>query len=348
MNNNNNNSNPQMVNFTFVEEDIPQYTSNNNETPVAARGRARGRPRGSGRGGHVPTQVPSRDQASVNRNTTNDGDSGNNEEESLIDSIDNGFQSPEDVVRVAYDEASTWVIIELAEEYLERVELSSSPAHKIALYREMLDSYNSNTNTNGRRTLRSIRNKWNELMKIFRRRKDQQTRTGQAPQAPWIFHERLSQMGERMATVTPPTVYTSFMRFGNTVDNRADMATESSNNMRIRTYSNRQRRNPSVQQFSEAIRELSDYNYTRAAPEREAAANFMSRFLESRERMLENQRVRTEQIERRTVALERMMAVDVSRLAPPPPPFPQPPSVNESSSSNTGPSNRNKRRRLSI
>lgn len=131
--------------------------------------------------------------------------------------------------------------------------------------RHLLASYNSNPNTNGRRSLRVIRGKWNTLARTYRQRRDQENRTGQAPQAPWVYHEKMAEIGAQMATV-----YSSFMHLGSTVDNRAEEQDRSTSRS-----GGRNRIDPSVQQFTQAIQELSDSNYARAAPEREAQAAYL-------------------------------------------------------------------------
>jgi hypothetical protein len=112
----------------------------------------------------------------------------------------------------------------------------------------LIEKYNNNPNTNGQRSIRSIRSKWTGILQTFRRL-DQEASTGTPPLAPWTFHQKLLDIAAAMANVVPQTVYSSFMNGGVTVDNQPE-------NMRANTSRsgtrNRTRTNSSVQQLIDA------------------------------------------------------------------------------------------------
>lgn len=194
--------------------------SNNTNTSANVRA-GTSEPQNTGNSANVCTGTrgarPSQDPAPVPEPEARD-----DPDDELLGAIDDETSATSTPVSIPYDLASQWVIIQLFEQYFVRLELTSSSAVISNLYKEIKEKYNSNTDTNGPRTLRPIKTKWNEILKKFRRRKEQETQTGTAPQAYWEFHDKLEQIGMSTATVIPPTINTLFMRFGETVDSRAN------------------------------------------------------------------------------------------------------------------------------
>jgi hypothetical protein len=313
------NQNSNNINFVFVNETGFSEQQTQRESTEGARSVRRGRPpinQGVNNTTSAPAQAPAPAPASVPAPATaptptpasadaHPTQTSRDPDDQLFDSIDStdnrGLDTP---VFTPYDTASQWVIIELFEVYFSRLELSSTSAVKANLYREIKDRYNSNSNTNGPRTLRSIKSKWNDILKTYRRRKDQESRTGQAPEAPWEFHEKMDEIASSMATVVPPTVFTSFMIEGNTVDNRVSGANESRRSRGSRTTDAQSLQ----QQYIEALQEMNEANYQRNQPQRDmleryltssmnyhsSSLQYMQRFMESRESMIQNQQAQRE------------------------------------------------------
>lgn len=116
-------------------------------------------------------------------------------------------QEQDETSYLSYDSQSQWVLFDLFRERYVRLETSTNTAAKDRLYNEIYTLYNQNPNVNAKRNLRSIKNKWTDMLRIYRRRKDQQSRTGEAGLKHWEFHDAMKDMAAEIATVVPPTVY---------------------------------------------------------------------------------------------------------------------------------------------
>ena len=146
----------------------------------------------------------------------------------------------------------------------------------------------------------------------------------------------MDQIASSMATVVPPTVYSSFMSDGNTADNRAP-----GTNQRRRNDSRRNVGTESVQQqYINAMQEMNEENHRRTQEQRDmleryftssinyhsSSLEYMRMFLESRERLIQNQERQHDQMlnflqssqSRVDRALERI-AQGTSNILPPPP-----------------------------
>lgn len=250
---------------------------------------------------------------------------------------------------LVYDVQSQWVLFELFKERYLRLETSSNSASKDRLYEEIRSLYNSNPNINGKRNLRSLKNKWNDMLRTFRRRKDQQSATGTPPLTAWPFHEEMELLTSEVATVVPPTVFSSFMENGETEDNRPERPAR-------RTRIGQGAGSFSIEDVygvMNAHYERMDAHYERTRPEREliqrylsASMNFMESLTSTREQMLENMIQSRETFERVSTALENRINNIRQRPTPSPPSHPSPP-FRPSNPPQNEPSRANKRRRMS-
>jgi hypothetical protein len=171
-----------------------------------------------------------------------------------------------------YDIQSQWVIFELFKTRYVRLETTSSIAAKERLYEEIHTLYNSSPNVNGRRNLRSIKSKWSEMLRTYRRRKDQQSLTGTAPQAVWAFHDEMDSLVSDIPTAVPPTVYSSMMPQGETEDNRRERVPRntSARSTRLQTSNDF-----SIEALLEGQKELMDGYFERTRPQRELVDRFL-------------------------------------------------------------------------
>jgi hypothetical protein len=145
------------------------------------------------------------------------------------------------------------------------------------------------------------------MLRTFRRRNDQQFETGTAPLEPWVFHEQMKEMASQIATVVPPTVFSSFMSNGGTEDNRPQRVS--------RNNASGPRNGFSIESIIEAQNQVNDINFERSRPHRELMERFMTSSMEANTQSIRHMELQAssmerfiQTIERRTESLERISA----------------------------------------